>query len=409
MLRTLGQRPSRCSRAATGVAALALLVGASPALAQSAVPPPSPFPFPTAEPESVGMSSAGLRDAMAAVQRWVDEDEIVGAAVAVIRGGKLVLHQAVGWNDRGARRPMRVDDIFQTRSMTKPLTATAILMLVEEGRLALEDPVARHLPAFDTPELREITLLQVLSHTSGFTGGISLTEHPTLTAAVAAAAAAGPEHEPGTRYHYTDMGTSTLGAVVETLTGMPIDRFYRERIFAPLGMHESFCPTGTHHPRASRVAARYQREDGAWVRYSETGQLEGWPFCRASGGVYSTLGDWARFMTAMLHGGAFAGARLLDPGTVALATQPHSSYVYTHEERRAMSRFYGLHWAVETDRFGAHPGPMSPRAFGHGGSDGTYAWVDPDHDLVVLYFTQSRRHGVREQFPALIYEALLRP
>lgn len=398
-----------CSSISGSSALLLCLISAAPALAQLGQPAPPDFPFPAAEPEAVGMSSERLVEMMAAVRRWVEEGEIVGGAVAVIRRGHLVLYDAAGWNDREAARPMRVDDVFQMRSMTKPLTGTAILMLAEEGRLGIDDTVADHLPGFDTPALREITLRQLLTHTAGFTGGIDLAAYSELGAAVAAAAAAGPTHPPGTRYHYSDLGSSTLGAVVEAVSGMRIDRFFDERIFSLLGMRESFCPTGPTHPRAERVAARYRREDGVWVRYSEAGRLEGWSFCRASGGVYSTLADWSRFMTAMLHGGVFGGVRLLDAATVALAIEPHASYVYSEEERRATSRFYGLHWAVETDRFAPHPGPMSPRAFGHGGSDGTYAWVDPNHDLVVLYFTQSRGHTSREPFAAMVYRAIVQP
>ena len=127
-------------------------------------------PFSRSSPEDVGMSSERLRHVVNTVQEWVNNDEIVGAVMLVIRHDKVVLHEAVGWNDREKNIPMEVGNIVQMRSMTKPLTGTAVLMLMEEGRLLLDDKVSQYLPSFDNPRSKDITIYQLLTHTSGLPG-----------------------------------------------------------------------------------------------------------------------------------------------------------------------------------------------------------------------------------------------
>lgn len=359
------------------------------------------------------MSSERLDSAVRTVRRWVEDDEIVGAEMLVIRRGHVVLHQAVGWADRERRMPLTTGQILRMRSMTKPLTGTAILMLVEEGRVRLEDRVARYLPAWDNERSREITVFQLLTHTSGLEGGIPAREGAaTLAAAIDAVGRRGPATPPGTAYHYTDAGSSTLGAIIQAVTGIAPEDFIRTRILEPLGMRDSYLhdvPPGD--PRLSRTVATYRRApDGGWEKYWDHTMPRSMPyFGGGAGGLYASALDYARFVSAVLHGGSLGAVRLLEPGTVAMALQPHSAYVFSDEERRGMNRFYGLHWYVESDRYASHPGPISPRAFGHGGSDGTYAWADPEYDLVVLFLTQSRGTDRRPNFVPLIYDAIVDP
>jgi CubicO group peptidase (beta-lactamase class C family) len=374
------------------------------------IPEPRATPFPNAAPEAVGMSAERLRAAVDTVGRWVDEGRIVGAEMLVIRHGRVVLHEAVGWDDRERGIPLQTDRILRMRSMTKPLAGTAVLMLMEEGRLALEDRVATYLPAWDNPRAREITIFQLLTHTSGLQGGILAREgYPTMRAAIDAVGSRGPVNPPGTAYHYTDAGSSALGAIVEAITAEAPEAFIQRRILTPLGMRDSYLhdvPAGD--PRLTRTVATYQGAGEGWEKYWDPSMPRSMPyFGGGAGGLYATALDYARLLSMMLNGGELHGVRLLRPATVSLALQPHSAYVHSDREKRETTRFYGLQWYVETDRFAPHPGPMSSRAFGHGGSDGTYAWADPEHGLVALFLTQSRGTDRRPHFVPLVYAALV--
>lgn len=367
--------------------------------------------FPRGEPAEVGFAPGGLDRVVEEVRGMVERDEIVGATMLVVRRGRLVLHESVGMADRERDEPMRPDHIVRTRSMTKPLVGTAVLMLMEEGRLSLDDPIHLHLPEFDNdlPWSRDITIQHLLSHTSGLTGAIyetgTGTEHRTLRDAVRAVAQRGPEWEPGTDYWYSDPGSSTLGALIEEVSGMPSEEFIRTRILEPLGMADSFLDlVAEDDPRRDRIASTYRRSDDGeeWERYWDRTQAQVMPFFRASGGLYSTAMDYARFMHAMTEEGTLGEVRLLSPESVALATRAHTGDHLDPEERAERETLYGLHWTVFTE---ASRGP-TPGSFGHGGSDGTYAWYDPAEELLGVWITQSRGNGMAPRFRELTYEAL---
>jgi CubicO group peptidase (beta-lactamase class C family) len=296
------------------------------------------------------------------------------------------------------------------RSNTKPLVGTAVLMLMEEGKLKLEDKVSRFLPSFDNPKSRDITIFQLLTHTSGITGEIydpfKGTQFKTLREAVDAVGAKGPEFPPGTRYHYSDPGTSTLGAVIAQISGMPSEDFIQKRILDPLDMRDSFL-TLPSDARLQRVPATYRkREGGGWEKYWDNSQPQIVPFFRASGGLYATPLDYAKFMAMAYHRGEFAGKRLVAAKTIALALQPHSLYVAATSPEPQRGQAYGLHWSVRPTTAVNASGPQSPGSFGHGGSDGTTAIADRTEGLIVLYFAQSRGHDTRTDFVNLIYGAL---
>lgn len=368
----------------------------------------NPSIFPTAAPEEVGMSSARLREAMATIEGWVEERRILGAILIVVRHGRLVFHEATGWNDRERGVPMGRDDILLMRSMTKPMTGTGVLVLVEEGKLSLEDPASRYLPGWDGEGSREITIFQLLTHTSGMDGEVA-TGHPSLLEAVAERGRGGPRFPPGTRYRYADVNSAALAAIIQVVSGMPGDRFLQERILEPLGMRDSFlydAPEGD--PRHARVASGYRgnSQTGEWNRYREgTGARRlGW--WGGSGGLYGTGLDYARFLEAFHRGGSLHGHQLLSPGTVKQGLEPQSTYVYNGSDLMAMTRLYGLHWYTWTDLRGVNPWPMSPGSFGHGGAEGTFAWVDPTRGLLVLYLTQSNGNDTRPHVPRMIYGAI---
>jgi CubicO group peptidase (beta-lactamase class C family) len=397
-----------------GMGTLMLALGMAFHAAAVAAQPAAPRPFPTAVAEDVGMSSAKLRDAIGTLKTWVDEGRIVGGSLLVIRNGRLVLHEAVGWADRERGIPLRIDHIVNMRSMTKPLVGTAVLMLREAGKLKLEDRVAQYLPSFDNLKSRDITVFQLLTHTSGLKGEIYTatggTPYKTLREAVDAIGATGPEFKPGTDYYYSDTGTSTLGALIAVVAGMPAEDFIRTRILEPLGMKDSFLVDDPESPLRARVAPAYQRRppNAPWERYWDNTMPAIVPFFRASGGLYATAIDYARFMDAMLAGGASGNARLLTPESVKLATQPHAAYVFPAARQAQMDRFYGFHWEVRTDKYRAVEPPFSSGIFSHGGSDGTNAWADPSKNLIVIYITQSRGTDTRTEIMRRVYAALSR-
>jgi gamma-glutamyltranspeptidase / glutathione hydrolase len=368
-----------------------------------------------APPVVLAQPSADIIDArlvpvVDSVQAWIDRDRIVGAAMLVMQDGRVQLQHAAGWSDRERDERMRVDHIVRMRSMTKPLVGAGVLMLHEEGRFALEDRVARHLPSFDVNGSRDITIFQLLTHTAGLRGDIYTdaagTPYATLREAVDAIGAAGPAVPPGSSYSYSDPGSSTLGALIEQLSGQPAEDFLTRRILEPLGMHDSFFMFDLGDPRRERVASTYRRSGDAWERYWDNTQPQVVPFFRASGGLYATAHDYARFLNAMLNHGTLDGARILSPASVSLALQPHAAYAFPPERRDTMHRFYGFHWTVYTDRYGPVAAPYRAGIFQHAGSDGTMGWVDPHERLVIVYLTQSRGAGTQQEFVRLVYDAL---
>ena len=393
-------------------------------------------PLPRSSAEDVGMSSEKLRQAVTAAQDWVNDDKMVGAVMLVIRHDKVVLHEAVGWSDKEQKIPMKVDAIFGMRSMTKPLVGTAILMLLEEGRLLLQDKVSQYLPSFDNPitpaqlavrpyraRSKNITVYQLLTHTSGLTGhflDLDRPQYASLREVADDVGRMGPSFKPGTDYEYSNIGSSTLGALIAEISGMPAQEFIQKRILDPLQMKDSFFShIRPDHLRRSRVAATYRRESGKWKKTWDNSQestvfgrpsspqLPRVPFFPGSGGLLTTAMDYAKFMSMMLHRGRVGTKQFLSPVTVNLATSPHSAYVYDAARLREMDSFYGLHWTVYTDKYRSIVGPASPGTFGHGGALGTSASADPDQGLIEIYLTQSPGSQTSQRFSNLVYAAVV--
>jgi len=333
------------------------------------------------------------------IEALVRRDEIVGAVLYVEQGDSVLAHTAFGWADREAGLKMRPGSIFRMRSMTKPLVGTAVLMLKEAGKVSIGDRIAQYLPAFDNPGKRDISVYHLLTHTSGLTGSIydtlGGTRFATLREAVDWIGREGPvAFSPGTSYLYSDPGSSTLGALVSELAGMPAEDFIAQHILEPLEMRDSFLNlVPENDPRRYRVAATYHGKPGEWIKYWDNTQPQLLPFFRASGGLYSTAADYARFVKVMMRGGSYNGRAILAPETVALALQRHTARVGRPEDTEADDQFYGLHWTVHADEYA----PVLAGAFGHGGSDGTIALADPQRDLVVLFLTQSRGTETRRR------------
>lgn len=356
-------------RQALGIGMLLLCVGFAPA--QDVLT--------EGRPADVGLSAAALEEAVAPYRKAVERDELRGAVLLVARKGKVVLHEAVGWRDHDKRLPMEKDTLFHVASNTKAVVAAGVLMLADDGKLSLDDPVGRYLPAFANDKCRAISVRQLLTHTSGLRIPTIFLEPLTvksLRGEVDRFAAVGPRERPGTTYSYSNPGYNILGAVIEVVSKRPLERFLTERLYGPLDMTDT-----ANQDRPGRVERRsciYRRKGDGWKVDYRPGDPPTYPFVRGSGGLITTAGDYARFMQMILNGGRYAGRQLLKPETARAATSPQTRSLYNTLEQLVLADFYGYGWAVSME------GP-----YWHGGSDGTFVWTDPRHEVFAIAFTQS--------------------
>lgn len=320
--------------------------------------------------------ATALREAVDLYRAAVAADHIRGAVLYVAEKENVLLHEAVGFRHFPSRAPMEKDTLCRMASNTKPVVATAIMMLAEEGKLSVDDAVAKHLRSFDNDKSRGITIAQLLSHSSGlriqpifypFKAG----EDVSLQAAVAKFGAEGPKEKPG-EYSYNNAGYNTLGAVIEVVSGMPLEAFLKSRIYDPLGMSDTLNHADS--TKLHRMASVYRgRRNGEKVTFTDgytPGDPPDYPVIRASGGMISTAADYAKFLEMFRQGGVFKGKQLLKAETVKAMTTPRV--------KSGESSWYGLGWMISADG-----------VFSHTGSDGTLAWVDPSRGVVAMVLTQS--------------------
>jgi CubicO group peptidase (beta-lactamase class C family) len=387
-------------------------------------------------------------DRLARVDRFlqaaVDSNQIAGAVALVLRDGQVVYERAVGWSDREAGRRMTPDAIFRIASQSKALTSTAILMLVEEGRIALGDPVRRFIPAFaattvasraDTgrtvvPAKRAITIKDLLTHTAGISYGVDASVAPRYAARGLGTAAGFGWYtadknepicqtmerlatlpfvsQPGESFVY-GYSTDILGCVVERASGVPLDEFIRTRITAPLGMHDTyfFLPPANR----ARLAAVYASDTlGHYLRAPDGPRGQGdyvdGPRRSFSGGagLLSTAHDYARFLQMLLEGGALGGVRLLSPKMVDVMTSDQIGTVYG-------SPGLGFGLGFETVERPGASGLASVGSFRWGGAYGSTYLVDPAERLILVFMVQQvpNRTDVPAKFPTLVYQALVEP
>jgi len=346
---------------------------------------------------------AGIRPRM---QQFVDAGEIAGAVTLVARHDRVAGLEAVGWQDLEAKRPMRTDSIFRIASMTKPITAVGIMILVDEGKLSVEDAVEKHLPEFRGMKLaagrskegatlkepaRPIAVRDLLTHTSGMPGGLppaladlyARRDH-TLAEAVGQFARRSLEFEPGTKWAYCNVGIDTLGRIIEVVSGRPYEAFLAERVFQPLGMVDTcFYPTAGQR---DRLAVTYNLKEGKLV--ASQGEIIGLPWGAKypipAGGLYSTARDLAKLYQMMLQRGSLGGKRILTPASVAVMTRPQTGNL-TAGFTGGMA--FGFGWAVVQSPQGV-TAMLSRGSFGHGGAFGTQGWIDPDKDLIMVLMIQ---------------------
>ncbi len=350
-----------------------------------------PDAFPEADPESVGIPPRALEILTDRVQAMVDNKELIGGELIVIKNRRTVLREAFGWKDREAEEPLEVDALYCVRSMTKPFVGTAIQMLIDEGKLTLETPVHEILPFFDTPQTSMITIEHLLTHTAGYpftTITKPLSEYADLSAVAEEVAATKLLFKPGARFEYSDGGSDTLGAVVAQITGAPVEQFIQERILDPLAMHDSVTLLAGHEETKARIPAAYSGGTASWSKHWDPSKPSFFPIFLTSQSLYSTTTDYARFLTLWMDDGRLGDEQLISTQAVERALSPNMILSGYPQIIDNMDIYYGQQWMVYTQQ--SDDGSTIPVLFGHNGSDGTHAWAWPEQDLMVLFFTQSR-------------------
>jgi CubicO group peptidase (beta-lactamase class C family) len=379
--------------------------------------------------------------------RYLDTRKLPCAVTLVEHKGKVVHRSALGLMDVERARPVRDDTLFRIYSMTKPITSIAFMMLVEEGAVALDEPVHRHIPQWrdlavfeagflDTFRTKRTSgpmrIIDLLRHTSGLTYGFQQRTNVDaayrkyglgeiggavgLDAMIDGLAKMPLEFSPGDAWNYS-VATDVLGYLVAKISGMPFERFLRERIFDPLGMHD----TGFHVPesKASRLAACYRFTPTAPMRLVDdppsSAFLQPPAFVSGGGGLVSTLSDYLRFCQMLMNGGSLDGARIISPKTLELMTANHlpngrdltQLSVSLFSEATYAGVGFGLGFAVTVDPARTLL-PGTAGDFSWGGMASTYFWVDPREELIVIFMTQlmpSATYPLRRELRTLVYSA----
>ncbi len=361
------------------------------------------------KPADVEMDATILRAGMNMYRQAIERDEVRSAVILIARKGRVVVHEALGWKDREGGVRLGKDAMFRMASNTKPVVATAIAILAEQGNLRFGDRVHHHLKSFDNANAREVTLHHLLTHTSGFRikpiffkplveKSTKHPDAPSLKLEVDRFGEVGAKEPVGKSYSYSNAGFNTLGAVTEVVSGKPLEVFLDKSIYRPLGMKDSY-----HHEVADkldgkleRMSVVYYKRDGKWIQGWKPGQPPKYPFVRASGGMISTAMDYAVFCQMYLNEGIYGDKRILKKETVKLLTTPHTAKLCSPAEKIKREHFYGYGWRVYPEG-----------VFAHSGSDGTASWVDPMNQLIVLVFTQSPAgNKLRDRFFKLVQLAI---
>jgi CubicO group peptidase (beta-lactamase class C family) len=405
---------------------------------------------PSAKPEEVGLSGERLKRVAELVQRHIAAGSFSGAVALVARNGRIGYHEAFGQMDLEAKKPMVKDGIFSIMSMTKPVIGVATLMMMEEGKVRLQDPVSKFIPEwkdmtvavsqpaapgargggaapapaagaqggrgaapdpryYTVPIEREVQIRDLLTHTSGVVSG-------TNSNFANRAVAAGPkdsladyiprlgkvpvEFQPGTRWAYSAAaGFDVLSRVVEVASGMPIDRFVKTRIFDPLEMKDTTYITPTGNPRLVKLYSR----TGGQLRPSQYPNFMNGIYFSGGGGLFSTATDYAQFALMLANGGELNGRRLLSPRMVQLMGSVFASDTLPGRQR---GEGYGLSVRVVNDPV-ARNSFLTEGSFGWSGAYGTHFWVDRKEKLVAVVMTQTSNQEFLRDFENMVMQAVV--
>lgn len=399
---------------------------------------------PTTSPETAGFSAQRLQRIDKAMTEWAEKEWMSGGVALIIRNGKIVYYKAAGYTDIAKKKILQKEDIFRIASQTKAITSVAIMMLFEEGKLLLDDPVSKYLPAFkkqtvldkfneaDTtyttvPAKKEISIRELLTHTSGLgyaqigskeanaiyarnnvTAGIGVT-NSTLLDAMNRLGKLPLMHQPGEKFTY-GLNTDLLGCLVEVISGKTLNEFFQTRIFEPLGMKDSYFYIP--ESKASRLVNLYKEDSLGHLQKADGNMLNGptvanYPVIKSTyysggAGLSSTIYDYAVFLQMLLNGGKYNGNQLLSSNSVRMMTMNQIGDLSLGADK------FGLGFQVMSERGSART-PAQEGTYSWGGAFATSYWVDPKEKMVMLFYRQLQggSHGdVVEKFRALTYQAI---
>ncbi len=389
------------------------------------------------KPEEVGMSSERLARVDQMINDHINQKWFPGAVALIIRKGKIVHYKAYGVSDADKNTPMKKDDIFRIASQTKAITSLAVMMLFEEGKILMGDPISKFIPEFKKPQVlktfnekdstyttepakSEITIRQLLSHTSGIDyAGIGTKEMRAIYAKAKIPSGIGtPEfslgekmkllgtlplkHHPGENYTYS-LSTDVLGYLVEVVSGMTLDEFFKKRIFEPLEMKDTYFYLPKE--KQTRLVSLYEEKNGVAVKVMpDKGVNPDYPkaegkYFSGGAGLSSTVEDYAHFLQMMIDGGVYNGKRLLSRKTIELMLTNQTGELQTQ---------FGLGFGLETAKNDALS-IVSQGSFNWGGIFATTYWADPKEKIVGLVYTQiwPTTHSISERFKVLTYQAIV--
>jgi len=366
------------------------------------------------------------------VQRHIQAGDITGAVMLVARRGQVAYVDVAGTLDQEGIRPMQRDSVFRLASMTKPVIGAAVMMMIEEGRLRLNDPISMYIPEFSdqrvamleaagtegnpptfhtVPAERDITIKDLLTHTSGLSSGpmgqsegrrMRRQPEETLADYIPRLGRTPLEFQPGSRWMYSASdGIDVLARVVEIVSETPLNIFLSQRIFDPLDMPDtSHYPTDAQMPR---LATAYRRTDEGLVETQNSLSMSSRVYFAGGGGLVSTVDDYAHFAQMLANGGELNGTRLLSPRTVKLMSSVH---IPSTLPGRGTGEGYGLSVRVVDDAVaGNHR--ISDGSFGWSGAYGTHFWIDPVEDIVAVMMIQTPIREMRPEFENAVMQAII--
>jgi CubicO group peptidase (beta-lactamase class C family) len=376
-------------------------------------------PLPFAKPEQVGMSSERLHRVTQRMQEYVDRGQVAGIVTLIARQGKVVHYEALGYRNRDEKIPIEKDDLFVIMSMTKPIASVALMMLYEEGKFRLTDPVSKWLPEFEKLEVKvpdgkggfhtapaqPITVRHVLTHTAGLSTGPSLpVPVSTLRDRVKRLASFPLKFQPGEKWEYGS-ATDVVAALAEVMSGMNMDDFFRQRIFHPLGMNDTHY--NVPESKWSRRPIVYMpQKDGSLQARPATKPRPTTVFGGVAG-LTSTAPDYFKFHQMMLNGGEYNGRRLLSPKTIDLMITNHIGD--NPVNLKGPGYGFGLGYSILLDS-GKASECLSPGSFGWGGAWGTYFFVDPVEELIGILMVQITSYShlnFRQDLGTLAMQAII--
>ena len=383
-------------------------------------------PLSEASPQSVGISPERLKKLDAMLEESVKNEELPGLVAMIVRNGKIVYHSAKGFADVESGKAMQKDAIFRIASQTKAITSTAVMMLWEEGKFRLDDPISKFIPEFKNPQVlqnfrygdtsytavaanKEITIRHLLTHTSGLGYGVIdgdermkriyhkagiidlyTTENISIGDNVKKLAKLPLHHNPGEKYTYSE-GLDVLGYLIEIVSGMPFDRFLRERLFEPLGMQDTwfYLPDA----KASRLVTIHRKTNGKWEGFPTTFYDPNYPitgakrFFSGGAGLSSTAKDYATFLQMYLNGGELNGVRILSRTTIKTIMQNQTGNLWGD------GKHYGLAFGVVNEKGIAQGGIGSEGTFDWGGYFNTQYFADPEEKIIGILMKQTQQIG----------------